>query len=111
MKPSNETGKLERAKARVNVLKGFYQHLTAYIIVNSILLLFSGKITFVLLSERALGNPEFLERINWSIWGTPIIWGVGLLIHAIVVFAFNPFKKWEERQIQKYMDEDTDVMG
>jgi len=52
---------LERAQKRVDELKRFYKHLTTYIIVNGILLLLAGKMTFILLSKEALGNPGFLE--------------------------------------------------
>lgn len=97
---------LERAQKRVNELKRFYKHLTTYIIVNGILLLFAGKITFILLSKDALGNPGFLEWINWNLYGTPIIWGVALIIHATYVFMSSPFKKWEERKIKAYMDKE-----
>jgi len=93
-----------RAQQRVKQLKGFYQHLTAYVIVNALLLLFSGRITFILLSEEALGNPDFMEWINWNVLGTPIIWGLAVLIHAASVFLRSPFKKWEEKQIQKILD-------
>ena len=103
---NSEITKLARAKSRVNALKGFYQHLTVYIIVNAVLLLFSGSIRFVLLSEEALGNPDFLEWINWNVLGTPIIWGIALGIHALSVFCNTPFRKWEERQIQKILKED-----
>jgi len=98
--------RLQRAQQRVKELKGFYQHLTAYLIVNMVLLLFSGRITFILLSEEALGNPKFLEWLNWNIWGTPIIWGLALGIHAATVFLRSPFKNWEERQIRKIMEEE-----
>jgi len=98
--------KLYRAQHRVKQLKGFYQHLTAYVIVNTLLLLFSGRITFILLSKEALGNPDFLEWINWNILGTPIIWGFVVLIHAASVFLKGPFKKWEEQQIQKILDKE-----
>ena len=98
--------KFRKAQQRVKELKGFYQHLTAYIIVNTVLLLISGRITFILLSREALGNPEFLEWVNWNIWGTPIIWGLALAIHAATVFLKSPFKKWEERQIQKILDKE-----
>ncbi|MGD1946705.1 MAG: 2TM domain-containing protein [Croceivirga sp.] len=95
-----------KAQRRVKRIKGFYQHLTAYIIINTVLLLSSGKITFILLSREALGNPAFLKWVNWNLWGTPIIWGIVLLIHAVNVFVKSPFKGWEERQIQKYLDQE-----
>lgn len=98
----------ERARKRVDDIKGFYGHLTAYIIVNTILLLARGKFHFMLLSKEALGDPEFLNWLDWNVYGTPIIWGIGLIIHAISVFAKNPFlgKAWEERQIEKYINRD-----
>lgn len=101
----------QRAQKRVEELKGFYQHLTAYILVNTFLLLFSERITFIVLSEEALGNPEFLEWLNWNVWGTPIIWGLALLIHAASVFMKSPFKKWEQRQIRKIMEEDREGLN
>lgn len=98
----------ERARKRVDEIKGFYSHLTAYIIVNSVLLLARGKIHFLILSEGALGNPDFINWIDWNVFGTPIIWGVGLLIHGLWVFAKNPFfgKAWEEKQIKKFIEKD-----
>lgn len=98
----------ERARKRVEEIKGFYSHLTAYIIVNIVLLLGREKIHFMLLSKGALGDPEFLEWIDWNVYGTPIIWGIGLGIHALYVFKSNPFfgKKWEERQLRRFMDKD-----
>ncbi|MFD2586998.1 2TM domain-containing protein [Croceitalea marina] len=99
---------LIRAKERVRKLKSFYKHLTAYILVSAMLLILSGRVTFVLLSKEALGNPEFLEWINWNLFGTPIIWGVVVLIHAAYVFMNSPFKRWEERQIQKFIKKDKE---
>ena len=99
--------KLQRAQKRVQDLKGFYQHVLIYIIVNTLLFIFSERVTFILLSKKALGDPEFLEWVNWNVWGTPIIWSFALLIHAITVFLKNPFKKWEEQQIQKMLDKDN----
>ncbi len=99
---------LIRAKERVRKLKSFYKHLTAYILVSAMLLILSGRVTFILLSKEALGNPEFLEWINWNLFGTPIIWGIVVLIHAASVFMNSPFKKWEERQIQKFIRKDKE---
>ncbi|GMN09277.1 hypothetical protein MTsPCn9_02670 [Croceitalea sp. MTPC9] len=99
---------LARAQKRVEVLKNFYKHLTTYILINSFLLLFAKSFTIVLLSKQALGNPEFLEWVNWNFYGTPIIWGIALLIHAVYVFLPSPFKKWEEKQIKKYLEKDKE---
>ena len=52
-----------------------------------------------------MGNPGFLRWLDWNIFGTPIIWGIFILLHAARVFEWSPFfnKKWEQRQIEKYM--------
>jgi hypothetical protein len=99
---------LVKAKKRVKVLKNFYKHLTVYIVVNSFLLLVAKRVTFIFLSKEALGNPGFLEWIDWNLYGTPIIWGIALLIHAAYVFISSPFKKWEERQIQSFIRKDRE---
>lgn len=83
-----------RAKKRVDELKGFYIHLAVYLVVNM----------FILVNI-------YLHSDNFWRWGhfyTLLFWGVGLAFHAAHTFHFNPFfgKKWEQRQIQKYMDED-----
>ena len=96
----------ERAKKRVNDIKGFYGHLAIYIIVCLVVLLGNGRARFIFLSNEALGNPEFLNWIDLNVYGTPIVWGVFVIIHGLNVFKINPFfsKKWEARQIEKYMN-------
>jgi len=48
----------------------------------------------------------FLDFGTVSTW---LFWGIGVCFHALKVFSRNPFfnKEWEERQIQKYMEEDS----
>ena len=66
--------------------------------------------TFILLSKQVFGSPEILEKINWDVFGTPIIWGILLIFHAAKVFGnFSPFgKKWEEKKIQQFMEDNKD---
>lgn len=99
----------ERAQKRVQDIKGFYGHLTAYIIVNLVLLLSRDHFRFMLLTDAIFDDADFLNWIDWNLLGTPIIWGVFLAIHAIGTFGKNPIlgKSWEERQIKKYMNKDT----
>ncbi len=87
----------ERAKKRVEEEKGFYSHLTAYIIINIALLLIHFSI-----------NYNFKGWLQWHILITPFLWGIGLLIHGICVFAIRktPFKNWERRKIKELMDND-----
>lgn len=100
----------ERAHKRVQDIKGFYGHLTAYLIVNIVLLLSRNNFRFMIINNNVLENTDVLEWVDWNIFGTPIIWGFFLAIHAITVFGKNPFlgKSWEERQIRKYLEEERD---
>lgn len=94
--------KMKRAKKRVEELKGFYIHLTVYILVNT----FISTMKIV----RDLGDGESFGEAFWD-FGTFAVWffwGIGMFFHGVKVFSYNPFfgKDWERRQIQKYMDKD-----
>lgn len=90
--------KLRRAKKRIEEIKGFYIHLTVYVIVNAFIL--------VNIFIRSLDGGETFWK--FSTFFTLIFWGIGLVFHAAKTFNLNPFfgKKWEERQIQKYIEKD-----
>ncbi|NAY90556.1 hypothetical protein GTQ34_01380 [Muricauda sp. JGD-17] len=93
-----EQNKLERAKKRVDEIKGFYVHLSIYIVINAFVL-----VNIYLNTDRFWQWPHFVTLFGW---------GIGLALHASKTFGFNPLfgKKWEERQIQKYIDEDKKKM-
>jgi hypothetical protein len=61
-------------------------------------------------NKNALGNTEFLDWINWNVYGTTIVWGIILVVHGIIVFGNISWymKKWEEREIQKYINSYND---
>ena len=90
--------KLNRAKKRLDELKGFYIHLIVYLGVNTFIL--------VNIAVRSLEDSDSFWHFGTFI--TPVFWGIGLLIHALNTFRINPFfgKDWEKKQIQKYIDED-----
>lgn len=99
---SNRTEKMIRARKRVDELKGFYIHLTVFILVNIF-------ITTMVVVARMNGGDSFGEALfSFGSFSTAIFWGIGLAFHAAKVFGYNPFfsKDWEKRQIQKYMDKD-----
>lgn len=96
--------KLKKAKKRVEDLKNFYMHLMSYIIVN-------GCITVAIVVGLMSNGKTLLEALSnfgtISVW---LFWGIGLLFHALYVFG-NPLlftKKWEEKQIQKFMEKDRE---
>lgn len=100
--------KLESAKKKVKELKGFYSHLKTYIIVNLILLVLRGNVLHLITSNNEGRATSFLNWLDWNFLSTPILWGIGLMLHGIYVHrhSFTFLKKWEARQIQKYMDKD-----
>ena len=79
-----------KAKERVETLRGFYIHLTVYVIVN-LGLFFINMMT----------SPETL----WFIW--PLMgWGIALVLHALRVFVERPGSSWEEKKIAELMQEE-----
>ena len=97
--------KYERAKSKVASIKRFYNHVLVFLIINIILYFLRNKFVFILVSKEAFGNPEFLDWIDWNVYGTTIVWGIILAIHGITVFGnISYMKKWEDRKIQKYLN-------
>jgi len=84
----------QRAKKQVQKIKGFYIHAAVYIIINTALLLTNSNF------EKFTS-----ENILENLW-TPLLWGIGLLIHGLTVFLpqFILGKDWEEKKIRELMD-------
>lgn len=81
-----------KAQKRVEDIKGFYGHLSSFIVVN---------IGLAILNLAT--SPEYL----WFLY--PLIgWGVGLAAHGMSVFNYMPFlnSDWEERKIRELMDKE-----
>lgn len=105
MKYSDQT-KYERAQKHVKKIKGWYNHLTIYIVVSVLLQLFySGFFGFTPITDN---TPFYVRLIS------PICWGIGLSIHGLYVFHGNYFrnfwKGWEERKISEIMKEDQEEL-
>ncbi|MGD1946706.1 MAG: 2TM domain-containing protein [Croceivirga sp.] len=103
MIPSTET-KRELAKKRVEEIKGFFRHLKVFIVINgSLYLLKLGWLNALLPN----GFPIEPYYYDW-IWMNILIWGLILAIHGLTLYRhrFTFLKKWEERQIKKYMEEE-----
>lgn len=98
----NNRDKIKRAKRKVQKLKGFYIHLTVYLLVNSFISI--SKIVDGLSHGENFGDAIW-DFDTFAVW---VFWGMGIAFHAVKVFSYNPFlgKDWEERQIQKFMEED-----
>ncbi|WP_421812263.1 2TM domain-containing protein [Flagellimonas sp.] len=101
---TNKQTAREAAKKRVQELKGYYSHITIFVIVNVILYLLKTGMLTSLLPEAFPKESYYYDWINSNI----LIWTLILIVHTLIVFRdkFTFFKKWEERQIKKYMEED-----
>ena len=86
--PSTNGLNTEEALAlhHVRKLKGFYIHLTQYVVVISAL--------FAL--NLWQGAPHL-----WAVWPA-LGWGIGILVHALRVFEIHPFgPDWEKRKVEE----------
>ncbi|NNE75640.1 MAG: 2TM domain-containing protein, partial [Pricia sp.] len=81
----------EKAKERVEAIKGFYGNLLAYFIVIPCLAILNLKTT----------------DFPWILF--PIVgWGFGLIMHGMEAFGYNPFlgKGWEEKKMKEFMEDE-----
>ncbi|MFS4467983.1 2TM domain-containing protein [Maribacter sp. 2210JD10-5] len=97
-----EKAKLDEARLKVAKIKGFYSHLTVYLVINTTLTI-----------TKLMGNSYYGETFMGPFWhfstfATWFFWGIGLFFHGLKVFSANSafMMKWEERQIQKFMEND-----
>ncbi|WP_288955858.1 2TM domain-containing protein [uncultured Polaribacter sp.] len=92
-----------RAKKRVKDIKGFYVHLSVYIIVN---IFISGVIIFGLIKS----GDSFSETFsNFGVYSTWVFWGIGMFFHWLGVFGFKSIgfgRDWEERKIKEMMEKE-----
>lgn len=98
----------KRAEKRVKRIKGFYKHLTIYLIVNAIIVIEGlWGINFIEMNTADI-DPAFVEWLIWNVFSVPILWGIGLLIHGIRVFSpeMRFVKQWEEAQIRRMMEKE-----
>ncbi|MCW8980404.1 MAG: 2TM domain-containing protein [Altibacter sp.] len=100
-----ENEQYKKAQKKVKELKGFYSHLTVYIVINLVLL----GLQLLVFQNGTLG----FEVPRWSMFTTPFFWGIGLTFHGLYVFQdrFRFFKNWEERKIREYMEKDEEEMN
>ncbi len=86
----------QRAKKRVEAIRGFYIHLSVYVIVNLFLFLLN-----------IMTSPDVL----WFFW--PLLgWGIAIVVHAISVFwGFDrPFgADWEAKKVKEIMEMENKV--
>jgi len=87
---NSEEKKYQNAQRKVRGIKGFYIHLTTYVLVNSLLFLIN-----------IMTSPNHLW-FYWPLFG----WGIGIVINAVYVFGFGHWlgSDWEEKKIDEIMN-------
>ncbi|MEM8510307.1 MAG: 2TM domain-containing protein [Bacteroidota bacterium] len=97
--------KRKRAKKKVELLKGFYNHVKIFILINGLLYLAKIGLFNSFLPEDFQLASYYFSWLNLHL----IVWSSILLVHGIFLFHNRlPFvKRWEARQIKKYVDEDN----
>ena len=84
----NENLAYQRAKDKVEQLKGFYGNLISYCVVIPVLIII---------------NLQSSNNFQWF-WFPMLGWGMGLTFHALETFGYG--KSWEERKIKELMNKD-----
>lgn len=101
--------KYEKARKKVKDIKGFYNHLAVYLVVNSVLILTRTTVVFFFLDlNRIVEYDGFQDWIDLNLFVTPLLWGIILFIHYINVFGIKPgfVKRWEKRKLDEYLGEE-----
>jgi hypothetical protein len=92
-----------KAKKRVKAIKGFYIHVSVYVITNIFL---SGIIIFGLMSSGYI----FLDAFSaFGVYSTWIFWGIGIFFHWLGTFGFQSLglgKDWEDKKIRELMEKE-----
>jgi hypothetical protein len=89
-KPTPDQERYERAKQRVEVLRGFYSHAIVFVLVN--------------IGLAAYNLAVSPDRI-WFIYALAG-WGIGLVAHGAYAMGSGRFlgAAWQERKIREEMD-------
>lgn len=89
----------ERAKKKIDNIKGFYGHLAAYCIVNTFIS--SNKIIRNMNNGESF-NDAFFDFGTFALW---LFWGIGVFFHFYgAIGKEHVFSKdWEQRKIEEFI--------
>jgi hypothetical protein len=92
-----EQERYERAKRRVEEIKGFYVHFITYVVVNA----------FLLILNLLTSPGQFW--VQWPVFG----WGIGVAVHGLSIFGTGRFMgpEWEKRKAKEIMEQESRRRG
>ena len=96
--------KYKAAQKRLEDLKGFYNHLGIYIVVN--LIIVGLYIVSAYNKSGGFEDENFWLWLSLNTFSVPVFWGIGLLFHALKVFNVKFFRKWEERKLNEFLEKE-----
>ena len=79
------------ARRRVEAKKGFFVHLSMYIIINVFLFLIWFFVA---------GGPGTYPWFLWVLFG----WGIGVVANAVAIFVTPQGGSWEQKEMQKEIE-------
>lgn len=99
-----ENIKFEVARKQVKKIKCFYEHLAVYLVVIPVIFI----VRFYVLPKLGIisKNEGFQDWLNWNTYLFPLLWLVGLIIHAFIVFKFRFIQKWEDKKVQELLEKE-----
>ena len=91
----NRSREYREAYKKMKKEKGFYKHLTVYILVNVMIL---GINIYEVQTNK--------EPWSWKMLQVLFFWGIGLGAHALQTFSSDLSfgKRWEEKKIQEILN-------
>lgn len=84
----------QQVRRQVERLSRFYRHLFIYVVVNILIVFYNYK--------HLDPGESYFQFKNFF---TATCWGIGLVVHAIIVFLPNVsfVRNWEEKKIRNEM--------
>jgi uncharacterized integral membrane protein len=89
-----ELEKYNRAKKRVESIRGFYSHLLVFVVINIMILVVNAQ------------NKTIETFFTFGTFSLVFSWGIGLFAHALGVFGHNLFlgKDWEKKKMKELIE-------
>ncbi|MDC7993817.1 2TM domain-containing protein [Altibacter sp. HG106] len=110
MKTSEEKNKetaYERARKKVDAIKGFHGHLKVFVVINLLLVILRMELGKLITGTVEL-DEAFSHWLDWNTYFSTGLWAIALLIHGLYVYrdSFGFVKRWEDRKMKEFLDND-----